>query len=186
MTGFALLPNLFTNSKYWRVKNLIIFNNKAQIAQIQGKWVICAQTWATIEYKKLLNFCPNLTKIRAFSADIGRAMNSSILSQLHQSPDSIIFSDVLSYIDNNYHFTPTGFQNGETYNAANQNNGSCKVFSFAKRQQLTKEQTLHLFGDYYRKDVLQNPEGTDHQNIRNFMKFGWDGIKFEGEALTEK
>ncbi|WP_228411668.1 HopJ type III effector protein [Chryseobacterium sp.] len=24
---------------------------------------------------------------------------------------------------------------------------------------------------------------NDHQNIRNFMEFGWDGISFEGEAL---
>jgi hypothetical protein len=113
-------------------------------------------------------------------------MTQSIITQLNQSPDSIHFPDVISHIDAHYHFTPTAFQNGDTHNAANQNNGSCKVFSFAKLHQLTKEQTLHLFGDYYRKDVLQNPDATDHQNIRNFMKFGWDGIKFEGEALTKK
>ncbi|MGL5142536.1 MAG: HopJ type III effector protein, partial [Acinetobacter baumannii] len=27
---------------------------------------------------------------------------------------------------------------------------------------------------------------TDHQNIRQFMQNGWDGVKFEGQALTEK
>ena len=113
-------------------------------------------------------------------------MTQSIITQLDQSPDSINFPDVISHIDAHYQFTPTAFQNGDTHNAANQNNGSCKVFSFAKLRQLSKEQTLLLFGDYYRKDVLQNPEGTDHQNIRNFIKFGWEGIKFEGEALTEK
>lgn len=113
-------------------------------------------------------------------------MSQSIITQLDQSPESINFPDVISHIDAHYQFTPTAFQNGDTYNAANQNNGSCKVFSFAKLLQLSKEQTLLLFGDYYRKDVLQNPEGTDHQNIRNFIKFGWDGIKFEGEALTAK
>ncbi len=48
---------------------------------------------------------------------------------------------------------------------------------------LTPEQTLQLFGDYYRIDVLQNPDGTDHQNIRNFIKFGWNGIAFDGKAL---
>jgi hypothetical protein len=26
----------------------------------------------------------------------------------------------------------------------------------------------------------------DHQNIRQFMQNGWDGIKFEGDALTAK
>lgn len=49
-----------------------------------------------------------------------------------------------------------------------------------------KEETLALFGDFYRNDVLKNPGGNDHQNIRNFMEFGWDGILFEGEALREK
>jgi HopJ type III effector protein len=109
-----------------------------------------------------------------------------LIDLLATSPNTIEFNQVISHIDSSYHFTPTAFQNGDTYNAANQNNGSCKIFSFANLLKLTKEQTLQLFGDYYRKDVLQNLEGTDHQNIRNFMKFGWDGIKFEGEALTEK
>jgi hypothetical protein len=34
--------------------------------------------------------------------------------------------------------------------------------------------------------VLKHPEATDHQNIRNFMKTGWEGIRFEGEALKAK
>jgi hypothetical protein len=29
-------------------------------------------------------------------------------------------------------------------------------------------------------------DGTNHQNIRNFMKTGWDGIAFYGEALELK
>jgi len=33
---------------------------------------------------------------------------------------------------------------------------------------------------------LKNPEGTDHQNIRNFMKSGWDGITFDQNALKDK
>lgn len=113
-------------------------------------------------------------------------MSQSIIEQLQQAPESINFNDVIVYIDQHFNFTPTAFKNGDTYNAANQNNGSCKVFSFAQLKQLSEEQTLHLFGDFYHKDILQNPQGTDHQNIRNFMKFGWDGIKFEGVALAEK
>lgn len=109
-----------------------------------------------------------------------------ILEQLKTSPQTIDFKEVISYIDEHYDFKPTKFTNGNTVNDADQNNGSCKVFSFAKRNDLSKEETLSLFGDFYRTDVLQNPEATDHQNIRNFMEFGWDGIAFEGIALTEK
>lgn len=110
----------------------------------------------------------------------------NLLEKIKTEPKSVHFAEVISYIDENYSFTPTLFTNGKTVNEANQNNGSCKIFSFAKLQDLTQEQTLHLFGDYYRKDVLQNPEGTDHQNIRNFMESGWEGIAFEGEALSVK
>ena len=109
-----------------------------------------------------------------------------ILEQLKNAPKTIDFKEVIAFIDDNYDFTPTKFTNGNTVNEANQNNGSCKVFSFAKLNQLSKEETLFLFGYFYRKDVLENPEGDDHQNIRNFMKFGWDGIAFEGEALVKK
>ena len=109
-----------------------------------------------------------------------------ILEQLEKSPEKIIFKDVIAYIDENYDFAPTKFTNGNTINEANQNNGSCKVFSFAQLKNLSKEQTLSLFGEFYREDVLNNPDGTDHQNIRNFMKFGWEGISFDGEALKKK
>jgi len=60
------------------------------------------------------------------------------------------------------------------------------VFSYAKMNELDEQAALNAFGDFYTKDVLQNPDGDDHQNIRNFIKFGWQGIVFEGNALTEK
>jgi len=109
-----------------------------------------------------------------------------LLEQLKDSPQTIAFNDVIAYIDAHYDFTPTKFANGDTVNEANQNNGSCKVFSFAKLQGLEKEEVLALFGAFYREDVLQNPTGTDHQNIRNFIQHGWAGITFEGEALKGK
>jgi len=109
-----------------------------------------------------------------------------LLEQLKDSPQTIAFNDVIAYIDAHYDFTPTKFANGDTVNEANQNNGSCKVFSFAKLQGLEKEEVLALFGAFYREDVLQNPTGTDHQNIRNFIQHGWAGITFEGEALKAK
>lgn len=110
----------------------------------------------------------------------------ALLQQLKTTPNSIEFNDVIAVIDNTYNFTPTAFKNGCTDNAANSNNGSCKLFTFAKLQQLDEASTLALFGDYYRIDVLQHPNGDDHANIRNFMQFGWQGIVFEGQALTEK
>ena len=109
-----------------------------------------------------------------------------LVEKIKTQPANIQFSEIIETVDANFTFTPTAFKNGETMNEANQNNGSCKVFSFAKNQNLTKEETLACFGDYYRIDVLKNPDGTDHQNIRNFITFGWEGIAFEGEALSEK
>jgi hypothetical protein len=92
------------------------------------------------------------------------------------------FPETITYIDENYIFTQTTFKNGNQMNNAGENNGSCKIFAFAQLHHLTKEETLSLFGDFY-QDVLKTPEATDHQNIRNFMIFGWEGIQFEGEAL---
>ncbi len=111
---------------------------------------------------------------------------TNFLQRLNTAPGNIAFNDTIAVIDALYDFTPTAFTNGTLRSEAGQNNGSCKIFSFAKLQQLTPQQTLHCFGDYYRKDVLEHPDGTDHQNIRNFMKTGWAGIQFEGEALKVK
>jgi hypothetical protein len=108
------------------------------------------------------------------------------LQTLTAAPEGIAFSDTIAVIDTNYDFVPTAFKNGELQNEAGQNNGSCKLFSFAKLHNLTQQQTLYCFGAYYRDDVLKNPQVTDHQNIRNFIKFGWDGVVFQGNALTLK
>lgn len=102
-----------------------------------------------------------------------------------QSVEPVSFTETIAHIDENYTFTPTTFKNGNQINNAGENNGSCKIFAFAQLNQLTKEETLTLFGDFY-QDVLNTPDATDHQNIRNFMIFGWDEIHFEGEALRVK
>ncbi|MDP5230681.1 MAG: HopJ type III effector protein [Cellulophaga sp.] len=107
-------------------------------------------------------------------------------NKLQQTPEKIEFSETIAVIEANYNFTPTAFTNGTQQNAAGENSGSCKVFSFALEQGLSKEQTLACFGEYYFRDVVQNPNATDHQNIRNFIKTGFEGLKFDGMALTEK
>ncbi|GAB3657849.1 HopJ type III effector protein [Echinicola sediminis] len=110
----------------------------------------------------------------------------TLTEKIQQAPETITFQETIAHIDENYDFTPTRFTNGGTTNEAGQNNGSCKIFSFAQLQQLSAHQTLQLFGDFYREDVLKNPEGSDHQNIRNFIQSGWGGIQFDGQALSKK
>ncbi|HWV16415.1 MAG TPA: HopJ type III effector protein [Cellvibrio sp.] len=110
---------------------------------------------------------------------------NEFLNKLANTPEQIQFKETIAVIDSLYRFTPTAFRNGEFHNEAGQNSGSCKVFSFAKLHQLTPQQTLNCFGDYYRVDVLQHPEAQDHQNIRNFIRFGWTGIEFSAAALAQ-
>jgi hypothetical protein len=111
---------------------------------------------------------------------------NDFLNILNSAPQNITFNDTIVLIDVLYDFTPTAFNNGNLLNAAGQNNGSCKLFTFARMQKLTAQQTLFCFGGYYRDDVLNHPAGLDHQNIRNFMNTGWAGIVFHGDALTSK
>ncbi len=107
-----------------------------------------------------------------------------------RSAQEIEFAQVMSVIEDYYEYQPVRFVNGEgenqQVNEAGQNAGSCKLFAFARMHDLNEAQTLSLFGAYYRQDVLENPEGEDHQNIRNFIKTGWLGINFDGQPLTVK
>jgi hypothetical protein len=95
------------------------------------------------------------------------------------------FSRVIEFIETFYQHQPTAFKNGDTYNEATQNQGSAKVFAFAQLNNLSAEDTLYLFAEHY-QSVLDNPNGADHQNIRQFMVHGWPGVVFEGQALLLK
>ena len=106
------------------------------------------------------------------------------LNKVRQN-EALVFADVLALIGENYHYQPTEFSNGELVNVAGTNEGSCKVFSFAKLHDLTEAETLSLFGEHYR-DVLNTPDSSSHQNIRQFMQTGWQGIEFKGVALVAK
>jgi hypothetical protein len=109
---------------------------------------------------------------------------NDLLTQLQQAPNTVEFTSVMQVISQFYSYTPTGFSNGELLNAAGSNEGSCKIFHFAQLHELSESATLHLFGRYYRDDVLKNPTGGDHANIRHFILTGWAGIKFDDLALT--
>lgn len=99
--------------------------------------------------------------------------------------NSITFNEVIEFIETGYRHQPAAFKNGEVYNEATQNQGSARVFAFAQLNNLSAEDTLYLFAEHYQA-VLNTPDGTDHQNIRQFMIHGWPGIVFEGQALQAK
>lgn len=110
-------------------------------------------------------------------------MAQDLLNQLQTGQAQ--FSDVLAYIDERYTHTPTAFRNGHHSNTADQNQGSAKVFSFAQLNDLDQTQTLRLFAEHYAA-VLATPHHNDHQNIRQFIHNGWEGIHFDGQALRAK
>ena len=114
----------------------------------------------------------------------------NLLDSIKNSPDEINFDEVIQYITDHYDYTPSRLTNGispdQVINEAGTNEGSCKVFAFGRIENLTKAETLVCFGEYYRNDVLNNPEGDNHANIRSFIKYGWQGIHFEGTALVKK
>ncbi len=108
---------------------------------------------------------------------------SALLNGVEQK--AIDFAQVLEFIDATHHYTPVKFVNGQIHNQAGENEGSCKVFGFARLYQLNQVDTLKLFAEHY-DNVLQNPQGTNHANIRNFQKFGWQAFLMEHNPLTKK
>ncbi len=99
------------------------------------------------------------------------------------------FSDTLALVEKWYDLSSCAFKNGLDEQAVNnesgQNEGSLKVFALGRLNGFTPEQTLACFGEHYR-DVQATPNGTDHQNIRQFMIHSWPGIQFSHAPLTLK
>ena len=102
-----------------------------------------------------------------------------------KSGEKMQFEDLMSIIDQDYNYTPAAFSNGEVENSINENQGSAKLFCFAAVNQLSPLETLHCFGQYY-QEVLNDPEGDSHANIRNFIIYGWEGLKFDSPVLDRK
>ena len=102
----------------------------------------------------------------------------SFVDRIYTEPETITFDESIAVIDAHFDYTPQAFRVGDQHNEPGTNQGSCKILAFAHLMNLPEATTLHLFGDYYRKDVLQNPEGVDHANIRQFLSQGWKGVKF--------
>ena len=99
------------------------------------------------------------------------------------------FETTLAWIAEHYDYTPTAFDNGlgpdAVDNAAGQNEGACRVFALGLVAHLGPDDTLLCFGRHLR-DVLADPVGSSHANIRQFQRHGWAGIRFHGQALVAK
>ena len=118
---------------------------------------------------------------------LGRMMLlNEFLLKIKHSAAEVEFDETIQVIAKNYIYTPVPFVNGDVQNKAGENEGSCKIFAFARANNLTSEQTLFCFGKYYREEVLNQPDAENHANIRSFIKHGWNGIDFKGIALLEK
>ena len=110
---------------------------------------------------------------------------NELLLKLKESPETVEFQDVMNVISENYEFTATEFRNGDQLNPAGSNEGSCKILAFGQLNDLSELQTLNCFGLYYRDEVLKEPEGTGHGNIRAFMNTGWSAVEFQQFPLQE-
>lgn len=110
----------------------------------------------------------------------------ALVAALGVDASVIDFEDTMGAIEEMYDFTAVPFSVGDVVSEAGQNLGSLKIFSFAKKANLDEAATLQLFGRYYRDDVRGAPDGTDHANIRAFMKGGWACVKLPEPALRAK
>lgn len=110
----------------------------------------------------------------------------ALLEQARAAPESHRFADTMAAIDAAFEFFGTKFVNGDIASSSSENTGSSKILSLAQLVAITKEEVLALFGEHYR-DVLADPDGTSHANIRAFMKKGNDGVVFpNGPSLTPR
>mmetsp|Transcript_38850 Transcript_38850/g.90353 ORF Transcript_38850/g.90353 Transcript_38850/m.90353 type:complete len:202 (+) Transcript_38850:347-952(+) len=107
-------------------------------------------------------------------------------ANFEMSSDELMFEEFIEMVDECYEYGLIEFKNGDIVNEPGENDGSAKVLSYAALANFDNETTLKLWGQYYR-EVLADPDGGSHPNIRNFMKYGWEGVPFEnGIALTKK
>jgi hypothetical protein len=95
------------------------------------------------------------------------------------------FADTLQFVAEHYDYQPCAFGNGNLFNAAGENQGSCKLLGLALLENFSLEETLLAFGEHYRS-VLQTPDGSEHANIRALQAGGLAGVHFESAALRRK
>lgn len=110
----------------------------------------------------------------------------ALLEQARTQGSTLMFADTMAAIDAAFEFFGTKFVNGDVSSTSSENQGSSKILSLSQLVPMSKEDVLVLFGEHYR-DVLADPNGTNHANIRAFMKTGLDGVSFpNGPSLTPR
>ncbi len=109
--------------------------------------------------------------------------------------EPVSFDETIAVITENYDYQPTAFSNGlgdhQIINEAGQNEGSCKIFAFAQLNQLDQQQTLNLFGDYYRRDVLNDPNWQRPSKYQEFHghRLGWHPLSrssADGQVINNR
>ncbi len=96
------------------------------------------------------------------------------------------YEETISLIKALFRVVPCSFRVGKGHfmvtNAAGTHVGSLSILALGRLLGLDKTTTLQLFGRHYR-EVLANPHGEGHANIRQFMLHGWDGVEILGDPL---
>ncbi|MBZ2167269.1 HopJ type III effector protein [Marinobacter sp. F4216] len=95
------------------------------------------------------------------------------------------FAGTLALVERFFDYQPTGFHNGPLANAPGENSGSCRVFALGRYCNLPESDTLSLFAEHYQQ-VINDPSGSSHANIRQFISTGWSGIRFDVEPLRPR
>src|SRR5690606_13103932 len=88
------------------------------------------------------------------------------------------FAATPAFIDQWFDYSPSAFSNGPVSNAADQNQGSCKVFALARLLDLDRDEALRCFGEHYR-EVLATPGADNHRNLRQPQAPGLDAVAFD-------
>ena len=113
-----------------------------------------------------------------------------LIERLRLAPEHVSSEGVVAFIKDRFDDTPAGFAVGPVddriVSAAGDNEGSCKISTFARLNGLTDAQTLACFGRYNRDAVPGHPDGTDHPNIGAFMRHGLDAAAFEKQPLVRR
>lgn len=104
--------------------------------------------------------------------------------------NSMMFQDVMNILRRHYECVPAAFATGvgtpkETRNPAGSNAASCLLLAAARRLGFSMPETLALYREHYR-DVLADPDGVTHANIRALIANGWAGVEFSADPLRLK
>ena len=152
------------------------------VDRIEAIW----QRYVALEQPPQLGSTLTTGEIKMSTTATTITTTTALLQQLESAPETVEFDQVMAVIGAEYEHTPSAFKNGDQLNSAEQNQGSCKILGFARLNNLDEAATLNCFGKYYRVDVIQNPDGSDHGNIRAFMRTGWAGVDLPQNAVVPK